>query len=231
MKNQKETLFYCYLYIDPSRNNEPIYVGKGKDKRVKYHLKRKDKHPFTNRLQLMKRNGVEPIIEFLCKEIDEELAFLVEAEAIAKYGRKDLGKGPLLNLTDGGEGPSGQIFTEETKQKMRKPRSEKGRAAIKKAAQERDNSYIQGICEKNRKPQSDERAAKSRESLEKARLNLNAETYLKVSKSLTGVKHEGDRLLNAKETSKKGLEAIRAMDPEVLRAKRAANKLARKGTV
>jgi hypothetical protein len=105
-------IYYTYLYTDPSRN-EPIYVGKGKGLRAWVHLKRKDKHELTHRLAKMKRNGVEPIISFLCKDVDEELALLCEEEAIALYGRKDLGKGPLLNLTDGGEKGGRVIWTEE----------------------------------------------------------------------------------------------------------------------
>jgi hypothetical protein len=108
--------FYTYLYIDPSRahsrvpEGEPIYVGKGQKDRVYRHLCSIKKHPFIQRLQKMKREGVEPIIKFLFKDIDEELAFLVEEEAIDLYGRKDLGKGTLLNLTDGGEGRPGSKF-------------------------------------------------------------------------------------------------------------------------
>jgi hypothetical protein len=37
---------------------------------------------------------------------------------ISAYGRRDLGTGCLVNLTDGGEGAVGRIFSEETKQKI-----------------------------------------------------------------------------------------------------------------
>lgn len=107
--------FYMYVYRDPSRNNEPIYVGKGQGRRAYKHLKRKDKHPFTHRLQLMKRNGVEPDIQILPCE-SEEFALLAEEEAIDKFGRKDLGSGTLLNLTDGGEGISNP--SAETRKKI-----------------------------------------------------------------------------------------------------------------
>ena len=111
-------MFYVYLYRDPSRNNEPIYVGKGKNNRSTSHLTLKKKHPFYNRIQFMKKNGVNPIIEYLFENLDESQAFVYEIEFIAKYGRKDLGLGTLLNLSNGGEGPSGHKASEETKLKM-----------------------------------------------------------------------------------------------------------------
>jgi hypothetical protein len=118
--------FYTYLYIDPSRN-EPIYVGKGKGKRAKVHLKRKDMHPLTHRLRSMKEKGVTPLIIYLAEGVNEELAHLVETEAISKWGRKDLGQGPLLNLTDGGEGSSGWVMSEATKLKIATQALKRGR--------------------------------------------------------------------------------------------------------
>jgi len=109
--------FYAYIYYDPSRNNEPIYVGKGKNNRAWKHLKSKKKHPFIQRLQSMSKENVEPIIG-LYSGLDEEMALLLEQELISKIGRKDLGKGPLLNLTDGGE--QGANKSLETRRKMSK---------------------------------------------------------------------------------------------------------------
>jgi hypothetical protein len=109
--------FYVYVYRDPSRSNEAIYVGKGRGRRAYDHLARKDKHPFTQRLQLMKRNSIEPDIEILCCN-NEGVAFAAEALSIKVFGRKDLGTGTLLNLTDGGEGTSGRFTSVETRQKM-----------------------------------------------------------------------------------------------------------------
>ena len=94
-------LFYTYIYYDPSRNNEPIYVGQGKMDRVWEHLKSTFNHPFVNRLKHMKNNNISPNIGIYAG-MDEELALLLEIELIAKFGRKDLKQGPLLNLTNGG---------------------------------------------------------------------------------------------------------------------------------
>ena len=112
-------IFYTYIYYDPSRNNEPFYVGKGKVDRAWTHYTRKGMHPMTQRMQLLNKNNIRPVIG-LYSYIDEELALLVEMELISKFGRRDLGKGPLLNLTDGGEGVSGsrKVFTAEHKQKL-----------------------------------------------------------------------------------------------------------------
>ena len=96
-------MHYTYIYYDPSRNNEPIYVGEGTKNRAWAHLRKTNKHPFVQRLQFMRKNGVDPIIGIYAG-LDQEFAHLLEIELIAKFGRKDLGKGSLLNLTDGGEG-------------------------------------------------------------------------------------------------------------------------------
>ncbi len=106
--------FYAYIYRDPSRNNESIYAGKGKNGRAWSHLKSKKKHPFIQRLQFMKKNNIEPSIEII-DALDESHAFFMEECLIEIIGRKDLGKGTLLNLTDGGEGVSGRIWSDAQK--------------------------------------------------------------------------------------------------------------------
>lgn len=95
---------YVYIYTDPSRNNEPFYVGMGKDGRWRRHFTRVDRHPMTHRMNVLKELGITPIVNFLCKAVDQEFAAFVEQETIAKIGRKDLSRGTLLNLTDGGDG-------------------------------------------------------------------------------------------------------------------------------
>lgn len=112
-------LFYTYIYRDPSRKDkkgfpEPIYVGKGQKRRVFKHLTRSDTHPFTRRLQKMKQAGILPEIEIV-QALDENHAFFMETCLIQIIGRKDLGQGPLLNLSDGGRGgTSGRIVSKET---------------------------------------------------------------------------------------------------------------------
>jgi len=110
------TNFYVYLHSDPTRGNEPFYVGKGQKKRAWDMKQRNRMHKF--RVAKILKAGAKVDIKLLATDLDEELAFLVEEEAIDKYGRRDLGKGPLLNFSDGGEGPSGFKHTDEYKKYM-----------------------------------------------------------------------------------------------------------------
>ncbi len=130
-------IYYNYIYRDPSRNNEPIYVGKGKCNRIYSHLKSKKIDPFINRLRFMKKNGIEPIIEFV-EDISEEDALWNEQYLIMWYGRKDLGKEPLLNLTNGGEGIAGLKFSEKHRKRLSeaslgKPKSEEHKQHVREA--------------------------------------------------------------------------------------------------
>lgn len=109
---------YVYIYTDPQRG-EPIYVGKGYAGRWEHHLSRRDRHPLVQRLQAMKREGVTPTINIVPCACDAD-ALTLEVQTIARLGRKDLGKGPLLNLTDGGDGASGWVMPEATKHKISK---------------------------------------------------------------------------------------------------------------
>ena len=105
-------VYYVYLYKNPS-NNSPIYVGKGQRKRAYYY----EGHNIFLK-NTIKKYG-KPIIEFVAECVSQSAAFALEKKLIAQIGRKDLGLGPLCNLTNGGEGISGHKRSEEFKQTMR----------------------------------------------------------------------------------------------------------------
>jgi hypothetical protein len=94
-----ENKYYIYFHINPL-NNEIFYVGKGHGKRA---FDKKNRNRFW-KFYTKKYNYIIDIIE---DNLSEEQAFEREIFYINKIGRRDLGDGPLVNLTNGGEGPSG----------------------------------------------------------------------------------------------------------------------------
>jgi len=131
-------IFYVYIYLDPRKNGgfkygdyefeyEPFYVGKGYGGRDKVHIKESYRRDDIKRgISSFKCNKIrkiykeiekEPIILKIKENITDEFALELEKKAIKIIGRINLGNGPLTNLTDGGEGFSGYIATEETKRK------------------------------------------------------------------------------------------------------------------
>lgn len=110
-------MFYVYVYKDPrpTKNLQVVYVGKGVGDRMYAHWKKRvhKNKAFGNFLSLLRRTGLEPIIEKVSEFEDEADAFVEEMRLIALYGRRDVRTGSLFNLTDGGEGFSGVVRTEE----------------------------------------------------------------------------------------------------------------------
>lgn len=85
-----------YRHLKP--NGEVFYIGIGVNKKRAY-----SKHG-RNRFwhNVVKKYGYE--VQILTNGIDYEFAKEIEMLLIASYGRRDLNKGTLVNLTDGAEG-------------------------------------------------------------------------------------------------------------------------------
>ena len=96
--------YYTYAYLREDKT--PYYIGKGTGDRI-YSTDKITKPPKDkSRIIYLKQN------------LTEEEAFRHEIYMIDVFGRKDLGTGILHNRTDGGEGSSGCIPSEETKRKL-----------------------------------------------------------------------------------------------------------------
>lgn len=101
---------YLYRHIRVDKN-EVFYIGIGVGYRAwqKFHRNRHWKGIV---------NKTNYIVEIMMDGISWETAILKEIEFIKLYGRRDLGTGTLVNLTDGGEGMLGYIPSKETRDKI-----------------------------------------------------------------------------------------------------------------
>ena len=112
-------MFYVYVYRDPrpTKNKQPVYVGKGTGDRDLSHWSRGSHNkPLQDFLSHLRRIGLEPICERVFETEIESDAFLKEMELIKLYGRRDLKTGTLFNRTDGGEGASGYVKSNAEKE-------------------------------------------------------------------------------------------------------------------
>jgi hypothetical protein len=112
-------MFYVYIYRDPrpSKNSQPVYVGKGTgDRDISHWSRGSHNKPFQDFISHLKQRGLIATCERVFETENEEEAFLKEIELIKLYGRRDLKVGTLFNRTDGGEGASGAIRTKEERE-------------------------------------------------------------------------------------------------------------------
>jgi hypothetical protein len=98
-------IYYTYAYLREDKT--PYYIGKGKGPRAFRTSNRHCPCPADKSRVLFLKTG-----------LSEADAFKHEVYMIAVLGRKDLGTGILRNLTDGGEGTSGNKRSEEFRARM-----------------------------------------------------------------------------------------------------------------
>jgi hypothetical protein len=85
---------YRHIRLD---KNEPFYIGIGKTEKRAYNKHNRSRHWKSIIANTSYR------VEILFDDLSWEKAIEKEIELIELYGRKDLGLGSLVNLTDGGE--------------------------------------------------------------------------------------------------------------------------------
>lgn len=144
-------IFYVYKHLKKS-DNTVFYIGKGQGKRS-HDIGRGRRNSHHQRI--VEKHGI--IVKIIEKNLSEEEAFALEIELITNIGRYDLGTGPLVNMTDGGDGyynPSpetrekmrksaiGRKHTEESKAKMSKNSIGQPSSMLGKAHQEKTKKKI-----------------------------------------------------------------------------------------
>ena len=183
--------YYTYAYLREDRT--PYYIGKGKGNRA---YRRRDK-------------GIKPPkdkskILILKQNLTEEESFRHEVYMIAVFGRKDLGTGILHNKTNGGDGVSGAVVSDETRRKMSealkgKPRSKEIRRKISESHKGKTHS------EESRRNMSESQKGKTFSEETKRKLsesqkgkNHSEETRRKMSEARKGKKWWNDGCGNCK---------------------------------
>lgn len=147
-------LYYVYELIDP-RNNEPFYVGKGKNKRMYSHVQmvkrnKKLSNPYLqNKINKILNENQDVKYKKIFSTNDEEIAYQKEMDRIAELGTDN-----LCNLTHGGEGLRP---TDEIRQKL-SINSASRRPDVRKKISENNAHYWKG------KIRSDEVKEKMRNS-------------------------------------------------------------------
>ena len=104
--------FYVYAFLRNKNSSagpkhSPYYIGKGQGARA-----------YSRNRNGAPRPTDSNFIVFVQEGLTEEEAFSLEKYCIALYGRIDNGTGILRNLTDGGEGTSGLVVSEDVRRRI-----------------------------------------------------------------------------------------------------------------
>ena len=205
-------MYYVYVYFNPLKSSdmhtcgfEPFYVGKGKKDRMRHHLFESNlkgdtnKHKANTIRKILSVNLI-PHIEIIQDNLSEAEAFNLERSLILQFGRADKHLGPLTNLTDGGEGASGKIFSPEYRKKLSNAaklvkRSDASKAKLSKALSGRkqsDEHIAKRAAARTGSKLSDESKHKISEAQQKIR--QTDEWKAKASESQRGKKHSKDHI-------------------------------------
>ena len=172
--------YYVYAYLDPRKPGkfkygntyfdfEPFYIGKGQSRRKYFHLWSAKQgemlgnpHKYRKILNIIGEN-LEPIIVEVKSNMDSVTALKAEQELISLIGKVKDKKGPLTNITDGGE--SNPMDNPDIRERIRKrhlgaKRSAETRKKLSDKAKERKvtadhkekiSQSLQGNCRAGRK--------------------------------------------------------------------------------
>jgi hypothetical protein len=104
---------YLYRHIRLDKN-QPFYIGIGSDTTFKRAYSKQKRNNYWYSII----NNTKYEVEILLDNLTIQEAIIKEKEFINLYGRKNNNTGILSNMTDGGEGGLGVIFTDERRKKI-----------------------------------------------------------------------------------------------------------------
>ena len=118
--------YYIYRHVRPD-TNQVFFLGKGTNRRNVYSYERANDQASRNTYwnNIVNKCGGSYEVEIVMEFDAPEVCVAKEKEFIALYGRANLGKGTLCNLTDGGDGSWGHIVSEKERQRRSQVRGPK----------------------------------------------------------------------------------------------------------
>jgi hypothetical protein len=188
--------YYTYAYLREDKT--PYYIGKGKGDRI--NSKKRSIKPPKDKSRII----------YLKQNLTEAEAFKHEIYMIDVFGRIDLGTGILHNMTNGGDGVSGAIISDETKRKLSeahkgKTHSEETRRKISEAKKGKTHSEETkrkiGEAHKNPSEETRRKIGEASKGRNKDRI-VSEETRRKMSESGKGRTHSEDSKKKMSEASK-----------------------------
>jgi group I intron endonuclease len=169
--------------------NEVFYVGIGENEKRAYSKYNRNMYWHN----IVNKHGYT--INIIHNDISWEDACEIEKELIAKYGRKNLGLGNLVNCTDGGEGILGLVHSEETRQRISE--AKKG---------EKHHMFGKNLSEETKQKISESIKGEKHHMFGK---NLSEETRQRISEAQKGEKNSMFGKIHSEETKQKISESIK----------------------
>lgn len=128
--------------------NEIFYIGIGKTEKRAYSKNYRNNW-WNKIIQKSTYN-----IEIIAKDLTWEDACDLEKLLISEYGRRDLGLGKLVNMTDGGDGAINVIYSEERRKNISERVSGKGNPMFGRISVMKNNTHSKEAREKISKAKS-----------------------------------------------------------------------------
>lgn len=210
----------CYVYILYREDGvTPFYVGMGRRGRWLHHERdaKRGRSRKDNIICRMRERGISVPKKKYAEGLTRQQAALLEIELIAKIGRHP--KGPLANLTDGGEGVRGWVVSAKRRAELREswkphaPEVEKRRiAACIAAANDPARCKKISAALKGKKKAADHIANLSMALRGKKYPNRSKEWRISISRALTGKERSAAHraALSARKISAASIEKMRA---------------------